>query len=59
MTPEAMASVYTALATEEKHAGFYYDEKLNEVKCNKSAYDVEVQEKLWLRCQEIVKALKL
>jgi NAD(P)-dependent dehydrogenase (short-subunit alcohol dehydrogenase family) len=58
MSPDAMASVYTALAIEEKRAGFYYDEKLNEVKCNKSAYDVEMQEKLWRRCQEIVKERK-
>jgi NAD(P)-dependent dehydrogenase (short-subunit alcohol dehydrogenase family) len=55
MSPDAMAEAYTALSTEEKRAGFYFDEKLNEVQCNKSAYDVEMQEKLWTRCQEITK----
>ncbi len=55
MSPEDMATVYTALSTEEKHPGFYYDEKLNEVQCNKSAYNLEMQEKLWTRCQEITK----
>jgi NAD(P)-dependent dehydrogenase (short-subunit alcohol dehydrogenase family) len=53
ISPDALARVYTALADEDKRAGFYYDEKLNEVKCNKSTYDAEIQEKLWLRCQEI------
>ncbi len=57
LSPDAMASVYTALSTEEKLSGFYYDEKLNEVKCNMFAYNVEMQEKLWTRCQEIVKEL--
>jgi NAD(P)-dependent dehydrogenase (short-subunit alcohol dehydrogenase family) len=55
MSPDAMAEVYTALSVEEKRPGFYYDETLNEVQCNKSAYDVEMQEKLWTRCQEITK----
>lgn len=55
ISPDAMATVYTALSTEEKRPGFYYDEKLDEVHCNKSAYDFESQEKLWLCCQEIVK----
>jgi NAD(P)-dependent dehydrogenase (short-subunit alcohol dehydrogenase family) len=53
ISPDAMANVYTSLSTEEKRTGFYYDEKLNKVKCNKSAYDTEMQEKLWTRCQEI------
>lgn len=55
ISPDAMATVYTALSTEEKRNGFYYDEKLNEVQCNKFAYNVEMQEKMWIRCQEITK----
>jgi NAD(P)-dependent dehydrogenase (short-subunit alcohol dehydrogenase family) len=55
MSPENMANVYTALTTEEKCVGFYYDEKLKEVQCNKFAYNDEMQKKLWERCQEITK----
>jgi len=55
ISPDSMAYAYTALATEEKRGGFYYDENLNEVKCSKSAYDEAVQEKLWVRCQENTK----
>jgi NAD(P)-dependent dehydrogenase (short-subunit alcohol dehydrogenase family) len=55
ISPDDMAKVYTALSTEEKRPGFYYDEKLNEVQCNKFAYDAEMQEKLWTSCQEITK----
>jgi NAD(P)-dependent dehydrogenase (short-subunit alcohol dehydrogenase family) len=58
MEPDTMATVYTALSTEEKRPGFYYDENLKEVQCNKSAYDVEMQEKLWTRCQEITKKVR-
>jgi NAD(P)-dependent dehydrogenase (short-subunit alcohol dehydrogenase family) len=57
LSPDDMASAYTALSTEEKRSGFYYDENLNEVQCNKSVYDVGMQEKLWMRCQEITKEL--
>ncbi len=53
MEPDDMAKVYAALATEEKRVGFYYDEKLAEVKCNKAAYDVKMQEELWMRCLEL------
>jgi NAD(P)-dependent dehydrogenase (short-subunit alcohol dehydrogenase family) len=55
ISPDAMATVYTALSTEEKRPGFYFDEKLNEIQCNEYAYNVEMQEKLWIRCQEIAK----
>lgn len=53
IAPDDMAIIYTALATEEKRSGFYYDEKLEEVRCNKAAYNVEMQEELWMRCLEI------
>lgn len=53
ISPDDMAIIYTALATEEKRSGFYYDEKLEEVRCNKAAYNVEMQEELWMRCLEI------
>lgn len=58
ISPDAMATAYTALSTEEKRAGFYYDEDLKEVKCNKSAYDVEMQKTLWTRCHEITKEFR-
>lgn len=47
ISPDEMARVYTELATGEKRKGFYYDEKLHEVKANQSAYDSEAQQKLW------------
>ena len=46
ISPEEMARVYTMLATEDGLQGFLYDEKGNEVKANKSAYDKEIQKKL-------------
>jgi len=58
ISPDAMATTYTTLSTEEKRVGFYYDENLKEVKCNKSAYDVEMQQTLWTRCQEITKEFR-
>jgi len=58
ISPDAMATAYTTLSTEEKRFGFYYDENLKEVKCNKSAYDVEMQQTLWTRCQEITKEFR-
>ncbi len=56
IAPEDMAAVYTALATEEKRSGFYYDEKLRAVRCNKNAYDEAAQEKLWLLCEQRTRA---
>lgn len=56
ISPDEMAKVYTALATEEKRQGFYYDEKLREVRCNKAAYDEEAQQRLWHLCEELVQA---
>jgi len=58
ISPDSMATTYTTLSTEEKRVGFYYDENLKEVKCNKSAYDVEMQQTLWTRCQEITKEFR-
>lgn len=55
--PEEMAKAYTALATGEKRDGFYYDEKLREVRCNKSAYDKEAQQRLWRLCEDIENGL--
>lgn len=46
MLPEEMARIYTMLATENGHTGFLYNEKGNEVRANKSAYDQEIQNKL-------------
>lgn len=51
ISPHEMATAYTALATGEKLNGFLYNEKLNEVKANKFAYDVKSREKLWYICQ--------
>ena len=47
ISAEEMAKVYTKLAIGPKLNGFYYDEKLNEVKLNTYAYDVDAQEKIW------------
>ena len=55
ISPDEMANAYTALATEEKRVGFYFDENLKEVQCNKSAYDEKTQQKLWLRCQQLTR----
>jgi NAD(P)-dependent dehydrogenase (short-subunit alcohol dehydrogenase family) len=51
ISPNEMATVYTALATDAKANGFYYDEKLREVRCNKNAYDKAAQERLWKLCE--------
>lgn len=53
ITPDKMACTYTALATEGKRTGFYFDEKLREVRCNKNAYDKAAQERLWLLCRNL------
>lgn len=53
ISPEDMAKVYTSLATEELFNGFYYDEKLRELRCNKNAYDEAAQERLWLLCEQL------
>lgn len=53
ISPDEMAKVYTALATEEKRGGFYYDERLREVHCNKNAYDQAVQQRLWRLCETL------
>jgi NAD(P)-dependent dehydrogenase (short-subunit alcohol dehydrogenase family) len=47
ISPEDMAKVYTELAAGERREGFYYDEKLREVRANRHAYDAEAQRKLW------------
>lgn len=54
--PDEMAAVYTALATGEKRSGFYYDERLREVHCNKMAYNEAMQEKLVALCERITVA---
>jgi NAD(P)-dependent dehydrogenase (short-subunit alcohol dehydrogenase family) len=53
ISPEDMAKVYTILTTEEKSNGFYYDEKVREVHCNKNAYDIAAQERLWQLCEQL------
>ncbi|MDL2293675.1 SDR family NAD(P)-dependent oxidoreductase [Ruminococcaceae bacterium OttesenSCG-928-D13] len=53
ISPDEMAKVYTALAAGERPSGFYYDEKMREVLCNKSAYDKDAQERLWMLCAEM------
>ncbi len=55
ISPEEMAKVYTNLSIGEKLNGFYYDEKLNEVRCNKNAYDKASQEQLWYLCEQLQK----
>lgn len=47
ISPEEMAKVYTTLATEEGYNGFLYDEKCNEVRANRSAYDEGAQKRLY------------
>jgi len=47
ISAEEMAKVYTELALGLKRDGFYYDEKLVEVKVNSSAYDTHDQARLW------------
>jgi NAD(P)-dependent dehydrogenase (short-subunit alcohol dehydrogenase family) len=47
ISADEMAKVYTELALGPKRQGFYFDEKLNEVKLNSFAYNTEAQDKLW------------
>ena len=47
ISPAKMAEIYTTLATEKNHKGFLYNEKMEEVKANSSAYSKESQEKLY------------
>lgn len=47
ISPEEMAKVYTALATTSDYSGFLYNEKMKEVRANKSAYDVSAQRRLY------------
>lgn len=53
ISPDDMAQVYTTLAIEQKRIGFYYDEKLREVRCNRNAYDEGAQERLWQICEQL------
>lgn len=46
ISPEAMARIYTVLATENGYTGFLYNEKGREVRANRSAYDKEMQKRL-------------
>ena len=53
ISPEEMAKVYTALATTDGYSGFLYDEKMREVRANRSAYDKPAQKRLYeLLCQK-------
>lgn len=54
ISPDEMAKVYTELATASKRDGFYYDEKMKEVKANKFAYDKAAQQKLWTLSETLV-----
>ena len=47
ISPEEMAKTYTALATTSDYNGFLYNEKMTEVRANKSAYDVSAQKRLY------------
>ena len=53
ISPEEMAKVYTALAAADGYSGFLYDEKMREVRANRSAYDKSAQKHLYeLLCQK-------
>lgn len=47
ISPQEMAKVYTALATTDTYNGFLYDEKCQEVRANKYAYDKQAQKRLY------------
>jgi hypothetical protein len=49
-----MAQVYTELACGPRREGFYFDEKMKEVKANTSVYDPQSQSKLWALLQQII-----
>lgn len=53
ISPEQMAQVYTELATGEKRQGFYYDEKLLEVRANRHAYNQDARLRLWELCETL------
>ncbi len=53
ISPDEMARVYTALATEEKRNGFLYDEKMREVKANQFVYQADKRKKLWEICEAL------
>jgi len=55
ISPEQMAKVYVDLAIGEKQMGFYYDEKLKEVRANKYAYDKDARDKLWQLSENLTK----
>lgn len=42
-----MAKVYTVLTTTDEYDGFLYDEKMKEVRANKSAYNKTTQKRLY------------
>lgn len=54
ISPEDMAHVYTELATGMKQRGFYFDEKMQEVKANKNAYDKVAQQRLWSLSEQLI-----
>lgn len=47
ITPEEMARTYVTLAESDGYDGFLYNEKCQEVKANRAAYEKDGQEKLW------------
>lgn len=47
ISPDEMAKVYTALAATDVYSGFLYDEKMKEVRANRSAYEKDGQKKLY------------
>lgn len=53
LAPETMAETYVRLATEDGYKGFLYNEKCQEVKANRAAYDQVAQEKLWQLLNQI------
>ncbi|MDL2318642.1 SDR family NAD(P)-dependent oxidoreductase [Eubacteriales bacterium OttesenSCG-928-A19] len=55
ISPDEMAKIYTLLATGERQSGFYFDERLREVHCNKSAYDKDAQAQLRKLCADMTR----
>lgn len=60
MSPKEMATVYTSLTTESGYEGFLYNEKCQEVKANRFAYQEAEQERLVRTLEELleVKAIQ-
>ena len=54
ISPEEMARVYTALATEASYDGFYYNEKCREVRANSFAYQKDEQKKLYKLLEQLL-----